>query len=69
MSVINKRNAVIGWITVKVGKRAVRRKAQGAAPSARTGGVMAGGVAALAGLLMFKRKRRSTGTETPTRTD
>ena len=62
MSVVNKRNAVIGWVVVKVGKRAVKKKAQEAVPSARTGGAVAGGVAALAGLLMLGRKRRGTDT-------
>lgn len=63
MGIVNKRNAVIGWIVVKAGKRAVRKKAQEATPSARTGGAMAGGIAALAGLLMLKRRKRSTGTD------
>ena len=62
MGIVNKRNAVIGWLVVKAGKRAVRRKAQEAAPSARTGGAMAG-FAALAGLLMLKRKKRSPDTD------
>lgn len=63
MGIVNKRNAVIGWIVVKAGKRAVKKKAQAATPTARTGGAMAGGLAALAGLLMFKRKKRSTDTD------
>lgn len=63
MGIVNKRNAVIGWVVVKAGKRAVRKKAQEVAPSPRTGGAVAGGLAALAGLLMLKRKKRSTGTD------
>ena len=62
MSIVNRRNAVIGWVVVKVGKRAVKKKAQDAAPSARTGGAVAGGLAALAGLLAFRRKKRGTDT-------
>ena len=59
MSIVNRRNAVIGWLVVKVGKRAAKKKAQGAVPNARKGGAVAGSLAALGGLLMFKRKRRT----------
>ena len=59
MSIVNRRNAVIGWLVVKIGKRAARKKAQGAVPNARKGGAVAGSLAALGGLLMFKRKRRT----------
>jgi hypothetical protein len=59
MSIVNRRNAVIGWVVVKAGKRAARRKAQGAVPTARTGGAIAGALAALGGLLMLKRKKRT----------
>jgi len=63
MGIVNKRNAVIGWVVVKVGKRAVKKKAQDAAPTARTGGAVAGALAALAGLLVLKRKKRSDSAE------
>ncbi|MGH2999987.1 MAG: hypothetical protein ACRDNM_11870 [Gaiellaceae bacterium] len=59
MSIVNRRNAVIGWLVVKVGKRAAKQKVQGAAPTARTGGAVAGALAALGGLLMLKRKKRT----------
>ena len=59
MSIVNRRNAVIGWLVVKIGKRAAKKKAQGAVPNARKGGAVAGSLAALGGLLMFKRKRRT----------
>ena len=59
MSIVNRRNAVIGWLVVKVGKRAAKRKAQGAVPKARTGGAVAGTLAALGGLLVLKRKKRT----------
>ena len=62
MSIVNRRNAVIGWLVVKIGKRAAKKKAQGAVPNARKGGALAGSIAALGGLLMLKRKKR-TGTE------
>lgn len=58
MSIVNRRNAVIGWLVVKIGKRAAKRKAQGAVPNARRGGAVAGSLAALGGLLVLKRKKR-----------
>ena len=59
MSIVNRRSAVIGWLVVKIGKRAAKKKAQGAVPNARKGGAVAGSLAALGGLLMVKRKRRT----------
>jgi hypothetical protein len=59
MSIVNRRNAVIGWLVVKIGKRAAKKKAQGAVPNARKGGALAGSIAALGGLLMLKRKKRT----------
>jgi hypothetical protein len=58
MGILNKRNAVVGWFVVKVGKRVVKRKAQEAVPSARTGGAAAGALAALGGVLFFWRRKR-----------
>ncbi len=58
MGIVNKRNAVVGWIVLKLGKRAAKKKAQGAVPGPRTGGVAAGALAALGGLLVFWRKKR-----------
>ena len=58
MAILNKRNAVIGWVVLKAGKRAAKKKAQGVAPSARTGGFAAGALAAAGGALFFWRKRR-----------
>jgi hypothetical protein len=59
VSIVNRRNAVIGWLVVKIGKRAAKKKAQGAVPNARKGGAVAGSIAALGGLLMLKRKKRT----------
>ena len=58
MSILNKRNAVVGWLAVKVGKRVVKRKATEAVPSARKGGAVAGALAALGGVLFFWRRKR-----------
>ena len=32
MSIINRRNAVVGWLALSVGKRALKKKARDAAP-------------------------------------
>ena len=58
MAVINKRNAVVGWVVVKLGKRAVKQKAAASVPDAKTGGAIAGGLAALWGALFFWRRKR-----------
>jgi hypothetical protein len=61
MGIVNKRNAVVGWLTVKVGKRVVKRKAQDAVPSAKTGGAAAGALAAAGGALFFWRRAKRGG--------
>jgi len=42
MTIVNRRNAVVGWVTLKVGKRVARRKAKQAreriTPWRRNGG-------------------------------
>jgi hypothetical protein len=63
MGIVNRRNAVVGWLTLKVGKRVAKKKAQDAVPSARTGGVVAGALAAIGGVLFFWRKQRGSGGE------
>jgi LPXTG-motif cell wall-anchored protein len=61
MTIVNKRNAIVGWVTLKIGKRVAKRKAQEAVPSARTGGALAGALAAVGGALFFWRRKRSPG--------
>ena len=61
MGILNKRNAVVGWIAVKVGKRVVKKKAADAVPSARSGGAVAGALAAIGGALFFWRRKRGSG--------
>jgi hypothetical protein len=58
MAIVNRRNAVIGWVVVKLGKRAAKKKAADSVPSARTGGVAAGALAALGSALFFWRRKR-----------
>ena len=61
MSIVNKRNAIVGWAVLKLGKRAARKTAQEAVPNARTGGAVAGGaLAAIMGVVLFKRKKRTS---------
>jgi hypothetical protein len=62
MGIVNRRNAVVGWIVLKLGKRAAKKKAQGAVPDARTGGAVAGALAALGGALFFWRRKRGGST-------
>ena len=60
MGIVNRRNAVVGWLAIKIGKRAAKSKAKSAVPSAKTGGIVAGiasAAAAIAGALFFWRKR------------
>ena len=56
MGIVNKRNAIVGWITLKVGKRVVKQKTAGAAPRAKAGGAAAA-LAALGGALFLRRRK------------
>ena len=65
MSIVNKRNAVLGWLTWNVGKRVARKKARSAVPAIEAGRpnrpAIAAGIGALAGTLFFWRKLRKRG--------
>jgi len=65
MGILKKRDAIVGWLTLEVGKRVVRQKKKQVAdalPSAKTGGAIAGALAAIGGTLFFwRRKRGATG--------
>jgi hypothetical protein len=63
MSILNRRNAVVGWAVTKVAKRVVKKKAADVTPSARTGGAAAGALAALGGALLFWKKRSGGNAE------
>jgi hypothetical protein len=58
MGILNRRNAVVGWVTLKVRKRAVKQKAATVAPAAKKGGAAAGALAAFGGALLFWRHKR-----------
>jgi hypothetical protein len=67
MGIFNKRNAIIGWLVVTLGKPAAKYKAKQAVSGGKRRGVIAGTAAAIGaavGGLMFWRKRRS-GSESP----
>jgi hypothetical protein len=63
MGVFNRRNAAVGWVTWSIGKRVLKRKAKGAAPSIDpetkkpNRSAIALLVAGTAGVLTFWRKR------------
>lgn len=63
MSIFNRRNAVVGWLTLVVGKRVLKRKAKDAVPSVDSEtkrpnkSAIALTLAGLVGALTFWRKR------------
>ena len=63
MSIINRRNAVLGWVVWQFTKRVAKIKAKGAAPSTEGGrpnkSLLAVAVASLVGALTFWRRRRT----------
>ncbi|MGH3080615.1 MAG: hypothetical protein ACRDNH_05695 [Gaiellaceae bacterium] len=62
MSILNKRNAVLGWGVWQVGKVAARRKAQQAVQpkdKGRSMGKIISVLAAAGGAIWFWRRRRS----------
>jgi hypothetical protein len=69
MGIVNKRNAVLGWLTWNVGKRVARRKAKAAVPAIEGGKPnrpavsIAAVLATLGGVLFFWRKKKSGGGE------
>jgi hypothetical protein len=65
MSIVNKRNAVLGWSVWQVGKIAAKRKAKQALEvdegRGRKKGVVLSALAAAGGALWFWRRRRGNG--------
>ncbi len=70
MSVFNRRNAVVGWVVVLAGKRALKKKAKDAVPSVDpetkkpNKSAIALLVAGAVGLLTFWRKRSGGADDT-----
>ena len=61
MTVVNRRNAVLGWATWKIAHNLAKRKARQALPAesrSKKPAIAAAGAAALAGSLLFWRKAR-----------
>ena len=71
MGIFNRRNAVVGWLTLVVGKRILKRKAKGAVPSvdSETKKPNKSAIALLAagtlGALTFWKKRSGGGDDEP----
>jgi hypothetical protein len=68
MGIVNTRNALVGWLAVKVGKRVVKSKAKGALPGGKNGRrrvpIVSGlAAAALAGAAWVVRRRKRGGGE------
>ena len=65
-SIVNRRNAVLGWTVWTISKTAAKRKAKRAMkpengnglPSKRTGAALLSGLAATGGAVWFWRRRR-----------
>jgi hypothetical protein len=57
MGIVNRRNAVIGWAVIKLGKRFAKKKAEDSVPPSPKTGAIAAAVAAATGALVFWRKR------------
>jgi hypothetical protein len=68
MSIINKRNAVLGWGVWQVAKGVAKRKAKEATPGTggrsglKKGAVAGAGAATLAALLFWRKKSEETPT-------
>jgi hypothetical protein len=69
MGIVNRRNALVGWAALKVGKRVAKKKASAVVPgtvddSRRPNkSAIALALAAIGGALMFWRKRTDSNTE------
>jgi hypothetical protein len=69
MTMLNRRNAMIGWAVWKLGKRAIKRKARGAVPAIdaetkrpnKPAFAAAAAAAAATGALVFWRRSRGGG--------
>jgi hypothetical protein len=67
MSIVNRRNAVLGWATWKVHKRRVKKKARQAVPAVEErrpnkAAIAAAGAAALAGSVLWRKTRKGSAT-------
>ena len=71
MSIFNRRNAVMGWLSWLVAKRVLRRKAKDVVPGTVEGskrpnkGAIATALAAVGGVLWFWRRKGSSDEPPP----
>jgi LPXTG-motif cell wall-anchored protein len=68
MSIVNRRNAVIGWLVWMAGKSVAKQKARKAVPAVQGGrpnkpAAALAGLAAAGGALLFWRRRRRAGAD------
>ena len=65
MSIVNRRNAMLGWLTWTAGKRIAKRKAREAVPGVDEGrpnkGLIVSLLAAAAAVLFFWRRKGGDG--------
>jgi hypothetical protein len=71
MSILNRRNAMLGWVTWLTAKRVLKKKAKDAVPGTVEGskrpnkGAIATALAAVGGALWFWRKKSSDDEPSP----
>jgi hypothetical protein len=71
MSIINRRNAMLGWLTWVGAKTVMKHKAKSAVPGTVEGsrrpnkGAIAAGLAAVGGVLWFWRRKSSDDVQPP----
>ena len=69
VSIVNRRNAVLGWVVWETGKRVAKRKAKSVVPGVETPSrrksAIAAVLAATAGTLMFWRRRNARARAVP----
>jgi hypothetical protein len=70
MGIVNKRNALLGWLTWRVGKGIAKKKVKSAvpvksqSPRRRKPALLAGIAATIGGAAWLRRKRKSGGEHT-----
>jgi len=71
MGIVNRRNAVLGWVTWLTAKRVMKKKAKDAIPGTVEGtkrpnkGALVSVVAALGGVVWFWRRKGADDEQTP----
>lgn len=67
MSIINRRNALLGWLTWRIGKRVAERKARSVVrpEEGRSKAALVMGALAAAGAVLFFWRRRDEGDRPP----